>query len=84
MIVFGEPLEPVKLPGRPRKRTTGWHKKSAATWEARQRAAKNRPKIPRKRIGFTVPDIEPCPKCYAPMRDGVCTGRFHSMERLGA
>lgn len=79
MVEFGEPE--VRGP-------SGWHKKAANTWAEKKRRAK-KPKITPKRykaISTREFNDAPCPKCYAPMRDGVCTGLFHTLERerLGA
>lgn len=76
---FDEPLERTKPKGRPRKRSTGWHKIASNTWKKRAR-----PKVGKAKRTIAIQvEIAPCPKCYAPMRDGVCTGAFHTRERLG-
>lgn len=73
MITFGEPeAEELTSAGR---RKSGWHKKGAATWKARERKRKQKPKTTRPRM-IPTRDETPCPKCYAPMRDGVCTGAW--------
>lgn len=73
MVTFGEP-EPEGLTS-DGKRKGGWHKKSAATWRARERKRRKpvvRPKLPKR----SAPVEHPCPTCYAPVRDGVCTGAY--------
>lgn len=74
MVTFGEPeLEGLTTDG---KRKGGWHRKSAATWQAKRRK-EQRPKLKGSKLPKRSAPVEhPCPRCYAPMRDGVCLGAY--------
>lgn len=79
MVTFGEP-EPEGLTS-DGKRKGGWHKKAAATWRAKERAKEGKnsrpreikPRVATKRF---APVEHPCPRCFAPVRDGICLGAF--------
>lgn len=77
---FGEPVP--EWSDSPKRRRSGWRKAADASWKAKKLREKRRPKLRRRVLGFVAP--EPCPTCYAPMKDGECSGSFHTRERLGA
>jgi hypothetical protein len=82
LIEFGEPIPEHEPKPRGKAKPNGWQKVAQTTWKARERAVRAK-KRPRTR-GFSPPETHPCPRCYAPIRDGVCSGYWCSKERLGA